>query len=124
MTRRKAHGRDEARWADMAVGAEFFRRLWRLPIKKICIENPIMLGVAKDLIGCGQQTQIIQPHHHGHGEVKATCLWLKGLPLLKPSNPVAGREQACWKMGPSDDRQERRSATYTGIAKAFSEQWG
>jgi len=68
--------------------------------------------------------QIIQPWMFGHGEQKKTCLWLKNLPLLQPTDIVAGREQRIWKMPPSADRGKLRSITYTGIAEAMAEQWG
>lgn len=67
--------------------------------------------------------QIIQPWQHGHGETKATCLWLHGLPLLQPSNVVSGREQRIHKMPPSPDRWKERSRTFTGIAEAMAGQW-
>jgi len=60
----------------------------------------------------------------GHGETKATCLWLKNLPLLRPTNIVEGREQRIWKLPPSEYRWKIRSQTYTGIAEAMAEQWG
>lgn len=68
--------------------------------------------------------QIIQPWQFGHGETKATCLWLKNLPELVPTEIVEGREQRVWKMPPSADRAKERSKTYPGIAKAMAEQWG
>jgi hypothetical protein len=68
--------------------------------------------------------QIIQPWQFGHGETKATCLWLKGLPLLVPTNIVEGRQARIHLMGPSPDRAKNRSRTYSGIADAFAEQWG
>ena len=67
--------------------------------------------------------QIIQPWQFGHGETKATCLWLKNLPILKPTNIVDGRDQRIWKMPPSPDRAKLRSKTFTGIAKAMAVQW-
>lgn len=69
-------------------------------------------------------TQIIQPWQFGHGETKATCLWLKGLPKLQPTNMVEGRENRIWKMPPSPDRAKLRSKTFSGIARAMAEQWG
>jgi hypothetical protein len=69
-------------------------------------------------------TQIIQPWQFGHGETKATCLWLRGLPSLKPTNIVDGREHRIWYMPPSKDRSTLRSKTYEGIAKAMAQQWG
>ena len=68
--------------------------------------------------------QIIQPWQFGHGETKATCLWLKGLPKLSPTNIVDGREARVHKMAPSPDRWKERSRTFGGIAKAMAEQWG
>lgn len=68
-------------------------------------------------------SQIIQPWQFGHGETKATCLWLKGLPLLKPTEIVEGREQRIWKMAPSPDRAKNRSKTFSGIARAMASQW-
>lgn len=68
--------------------------------------------------------QIIQPWQFGHGETKKTCLWLKGLPKLTPTQIVEGREQRIWKMPPRKDRAKMRSKTFPGIAKAMAEQWG
>lgn len=87
------------------------------------VENPIMHKYAMEIIGI-KPSQIIQPWQHGHGEQKATCLWLYNLPLLKPSDIVEGREQTIWKMPPSVDRAKLRSKTFPGIAKAMADQWG
>lgn len=84
-----------------------------------CIENPI--GIMSTLYR--KPDQIIQPWQFGHGETKATCLWLKDLPLLIPTNIVEGREQRIWRLPPSKDRARIRSKTYLGIAKAMAEQW-
>lgn len=89
------------------------------PCGKICIENPV--GRLSTL--WRKPDQYIQPWQFGHGETKKTGLWLKGLPLLYPTDIVEGREQKIWKMGPSDDRAMKRSLTYTGIADAMAEQW-
>jgi len=70
-----------------------------------------------------QKPQVIQPHDHGHGETKATCLWTKGLPALQPSDKVEGREGRVWRMPPSADRAKNRSKTFTGIARAMAEQY-
>jgi len=86
---------------------------------KIAIENPIGIMSSK----YRKPDQIIQPWMFGHGETKATCLWLKNLPLLKPTNIVEGREQRIWKMPPSKDRAKLRSKTYPGIAQAMAQQW-
>lgn len=98
---------------------EFFMKFTELKCKW-AIENPI--GVMSNLYR--KPDQIIQPWMFGHGETKATCLWLQGLPRLKSTNIVDGREQKIWKMSPSDHRGKDRSRTYDGIAKAMAEQWG
>ena len=133
----KANGPDPERWEGMRQGAEFFKSLWLQGIPQIAIENPIMLGYAKALIGCGKQTQTIQPYHFGDGEQKATCLWLKNLPPLQKTYgsweayriqaglpPDAKPDKRVHKLGPSPTRWKERSRTYPGIARAFAEQWG
>lgn len=99
---------------------EFFMSLVNAPAKHIAIENPvcIMSSVYR------KPDQIIQPYQFGHGETKATCLWLKNLPLLKPTNIVEGREQRVWKMPPGPNRWKERSKTFHGIADAMAAQWG
>jgi len=87
---------------------------------KWAIENPI--GIMSSHYS--KPDQIIQPWQFGHGETKATCLWLNGLPKLTPTNIVDGREQRIWKLPPSEDRAKLRSKTFPGIAKAMAEQWG
>lgn len=99
---------------------EFFIRLVNSNIPNIAIENPI--GIMSSHYR--KPDQIIQPWQFGHGETKATCLWLKNLPKLKPTNIVEGREQRIWKLPPSEDRGKLRSKTFPGIAKAMAEQWG
>jgi len=98
---------------------DFFMKLVNAPIPKIAIENPISIMSTI----WRKPDQIIQPWQFGHGETKATCLWLKNLPLLKPTNVVNGREQRIWKMPPSKERSKLRSKTYPGIAKAFATQF-
>ena len=88
--------------------------------EKVCVENPI--GILSNKVR--KPDQIIQPWQFGHGETKATCLWLKNLPLLKPTNVVSGREARIHKMAPSPTRSKDRSRTYPGIARAMAEQWG
>ena len=100
-------------------GIDFFMALANAPIDKIALENPIGIMSTR----YRKPDQIIQPWQHGHGETKATCLWLKGLPLLKPTDIVEGREPRMWKLPPSKDRAKIRSETYDGIAKAMAEQW-
>jgi site-specific DNA-cytosine methylase len=101
-------------------GIDLFMKLINAPIDKIAIENPIGIMSTKHR----KPDQIIQPWQYGHGETKATCLWLKGLDKLKPTNIVEGREQRIWKMPPGPNRSKLRSKTYSGIAKAMAEQWG
>ncbi len=99
---------------------EFFLKLARAPIPKIAIENPvcIMSSVWR------KPDQAIQPWMFGHGETKATCLWLKGLPKLMPTNIVDGREARVHRMSPGPNRWKERSRTYQGIADAMADQWG
>jgi hypothetical protein len=97
----------------------FFMSLATAPIPHICLENPISIISTK----WQKPNQIIQPWQFGHGEVKSTCLWLKNLPLLVPTNIVDGREQKIWRMPPSPDRAKLRSKTYPGIADAMATQW-
>jgi len=97
----------------------FAKALWESDIPSIGMENPV--GILSSVIG--QPTQIIQPWMFGHGETKATCLWLKNLPKLKAINRVSGRDQKIFKMSPNIDRSKERSKTYHGIAKAMANQW-
>lgn len=99
---------------------DFVRTLMAAPIPRIAIENPISIISS----AIRKPDQIIQPWQFGHGETKATCLWLKGLPKLVPTNVVAGREDRVHKMPPGPDRWKERSRTFAGIAQAMSEQWG
>lgn len=99
---------------------DFVRLLMDAPIPRWCIENPV--SVISSAI-C-PPNQIIQPWEYGHGEVKATCLWLKNLPRLKPSHCVDGREARVHLMPPGPDRWKERSRTYQGIANAMGQQWG
>ena len=98
----------------------FFMEFVNAKCEHIAIENPI--GYMNSHYR--KPDQIIQPWQFGHGETKATCLWLKNLPKLVPTNVVEGREGRVWRMGPSADRAKERSKTYPGIAKAIAEQWG
>ena len=98
----------------------FVRLLLDAPIKKICLENPISIISTK----IRKPDQIIQPWQFGHGETKATCLWLKGLPLLQPTNIVEGREARVHNMPPGPERWRERSRTFIGIAQAMADQWG
>ena len=114
-----------ARWfaekrAQQVESVEFVRALLDAPIPRIALENPV--GIISTRIR--RPDQVIQPWMFGHGETKATCLWLKGLPLLAPTNIVGGREQRVWRMSPSPNRAKERSRTYPGIAEAMARQWG
>ena len=97
----------------------FVQRLLDAPIAKIALENPISIISSK----IRKPDQIIQPWQYGHGETKATCLWLKGLPLLTPTDIVGGREARVHRLPPSPDRWKLRSTTYQGIANAMAAQW-
>ena len=114
-----------ARWfhkkrKEQQEALDFVSALLNAPINKIALENPISIISTK----IRKPDQIVQPWQHGHGETKATCLWLKGLPKLVPTDIVEGREARVHKMPPSKDRWKLRSETYSGIAKAMAEQWG
>ena len=99
---------------------EFFMLLAGANIPRIAVENPISIMSTV----WRKPDQIIQPWQFGHGETKATCLWLKNLPLLRPTNIVDGREARIHKMPPRPDRWKMRSVTYRGIASAMADQWG
>ena len=99
---------------------DFVRRIMALPVDRLCIENPVSIISSR----IRKPDQIIQPWQFGHGETKATCLWLKGLPALVPTNVVSGREARIHKLPPSADRWKLRSMTYQGIADAMADQWG
>ena len=114
-----------ARWfkykqKEQREALEFVRLLLNAPIEKIALENPVSVISTR----IRKPDQIIQPWQFGHGETKKTCLWLKSLPLLKPTNIVDGRSDRIHKMPPGPDRWKNRSRTYPGIAKAMAEQWG
>jgi len=116
-----------ARWFDIKrqngqqeQAVNFFLSLAKSPVHRIAIENPI--GIMSTLYR--KPDQIIQPWQFGHGEVKSTCLWLKNLPKLKPTEIVEGRTPRVWKETPSPDRWKNRSRTYPGIADAMAGQWG
>lgn len=99
---------------------DFVRYLLDAPIPKICLENPVSIISTR----IRKPSQIIQPWMFGHGETKATCLWLKGLTKLIPTNPVDGRSPRIHHMPPSPERWKNRSRTYPGIAQAMADQWG
>lgn len=114
-----------ARWFrekrnEQEAALEFVQVLMEWGIPRIAIENPISVISSR----IRKPDQIIQPWQFGHGETKATCLWLKGLPKLTPTNIVEGREARVHRMPPGPDRWKERSRTFTGIAEAMAEQWG
>jgi len=123
--------KDPTRWGKLDDGAAFFKSLINAPIPRICVENPIMHKYAKERIGGVKQSQVVQPWMFGHMEQKATCLWLKGLPLLTPTNNVKDdmmqlpdrERQRLHYLPPSADRWKLRSTTYAGIASAMAQQW-
>lgn len=97
----------------------FVQRLLDAPIERIALENPVSIISSR----IRKPDQIVQPWQFGHGETKATCLWLKNLPLLTPTNIVDGREAKVHRMPPSANRWKLRSTTYSGIANAMAAQW-
>ena len=110
---------------ELEEGAELFGAFLNAPVPKICVENPVMHKHAKALIpDYFEFTQSVQPWQFGHGEKKRTCLWLKGLPKLQPTNIVEGREPRVHHMSPGPDRWKERSRFFTGIAEAMAKQWG
>lgn len=115
---------DPERWEAMEDGARFFAQLLNAPIPRIAVENPVMHRYARDIIGTDWPRQTIQPWMFGHGEVKATQLWLRNLPPLQPTSVVDGREARVHRMAPSPDRWRERSRTFAGIASAMADQWG
>lgn len=124
--------KDPTRWAKLDDAAAFFKMLLDAPIEKIAVENPIMHKYAKERIGGVKQTQVVQPWMFGHTEQKATCLWLKNLAPLVPTNDVKAEmlqlpdneRQRLHYLPPSADRWKLRSTTYMGIAEAMADQWG
>lgn len=114
-----------ARWfkekkTEQEEALAFVRRLLSCPIPRIALENPISIISSR----IRKPDQIIQPWMFGHGETKATCLWLKGLPKLEPTNIVQGRVARVHKEPPGPNRWKNRSRTYQGIANAMATQWG
>ena len=109
---KRADGRQQA-------AIDFFMLFANVDCPRVAIENPVGIMSTE----WRKPDQIIQPWMFGHGETKATCLWLKGLPLLKPTNVVDGREQRVWRMPPSEERAMLRSKTYQGVANALATQY-
>ena len=103
-----------------ARALDFVQQLLDAPISRICVENPVSVISTR----IRKPDQLIQPWQYGHGETKTTCLWLKSLPKLIPTDIVEGRLDRIHKMPPSPDRWKLRSTTYQGIADAMANQWG
>ena len=108
--------KQKEQWAAL----DFVRLLLSSSVGRIALENPVSIISSR----IRKPDQIIQPWQFGHGETKATCLWIKNLPKLQPTNIVSGRKDRVHKMPPSKDRWKNRSRTYPGIAEAMAEQWG
>lgn len=114
-----------ARWfkekkAEQEEALAFVARLLAAPIPRIALENPISIISSK----IRKPDQIVQPWMFGHGETKATCLWLKNLPKLEPTDIVEGRTPRVHFASPGPDRWKERSRTLAGIATAMADQWG
>ncbi len=115
------------RHAQMKAACDFFAALYHADCAHVAIENPVMHRYARDYLQSAWKvpghTQTFQPWEHGEPEVKRTCLWLRGLPPLKPSNVVDGRNPRVHHASPGPDRWKERSRTLPGIAQAMAEQW-
>ena len=114
-----------ARWfkdkqTEQADALDFVRALLNAPVQRIALENPVSIISSR----IRKPDQIVQPWMFGHGETKATCLWLKNLPRLTPTQVVSGREGRVWREPPGPDRWKRRSRTFQGLADAMADQWG
>lgn len=114
----------ESMWEELEEGAALFSAFWNAPIPRIAVENPVMHRHAKiRIVNYAPPAQSVQPYEFGHGETKRTCLWLKNLPTLVPTDIVAGREARVHRMPPGPDRWKERSRFFPGIARAMAEQW-
>lgn len=130
LSKHKVNGIDPDRWSLMLEAVEFFRLLYNAPIPRIAVENPVMHGHAKERIGV-MQSQVVHPWQFGHREQKQTCLWLRNLPKLVPTDnvyaemmelPINVRQRGHY-LPPTPDRWALRSTTYAGIANAMANQW-
>lgn len=119
---------DDERHELMQQACDFFAALYWAKVPRVAVENPVMHKYARDYLASAWKvpafTQSIQPWQHGEPEVKRTCLWLRGLPDLVPSNVVTGRNPRVHHASPGPERWRERSRTLPGIAKAMAEQWG
>ena len=115
----------EEMWQELEEGASLFSDMWNAPIPHVAVENPVMHKHAKRRIRNYQEfSQSIQPWQFGHGEVKRTCLWLRDLPNLTPTDIVPERDARVHRMPPGPNRGIERSRFFTGIADAMADQWG
>lgn len=110
----------EDKFYEQCEALAFVRVLMDAPIPRICIENPVSVISTR----IRKPDQIIHPWQFGHGERKKTCLWLKGLPNLNPTQIVSGRRETLHRLPPSPDRWKNRSRTFAGVAHAMAQQWG
>ena len=108
-------------WVEIAKGANFFLRCFEANSDRVAVENPVM---ARKYTGIRKPDFTVQPWQFGHGESKRTCFWVRGLPALRPTEIVEGREQRVLLMAPSPERQKERSRFFSGIARAMADQWG
>lgn len=114
----------EEMWLELETGADLFSTLWNACAPCIAVENPVMHKHAKARIrGYAPPAQSVQPWQFGHPETKRTCLWLKNLPPLRPTNVVAGREARVHRMPQGPNRWRERSRFFPGIAAAMADQW-
>ena len=120
---------EAGRWDDLKAACEFFNLRHKFNSPRVLTENSIPHKYATALIG--EYDQIFQPWHFGHEEMKGICLWLKGLPPLKPTNivgPPVGDQRKEWakvhRMSPGPERSKLRSKTYQGFADALADQYG
>lgn len=112
-------------WSELDEAAALFGAFWNAPIERIAVENPVMHKHAKARIpNYADPAQSVQPWQFGHGECKRTCLWLRNLPPLEPTDVVEGRAQRVHRMPPGPDRWRERSRFFPAIAAAMAEQWG
>ncbi|MBX3495680.1 MAG: hypothetical protein KF769_05495 [Parvibaculum sp.] len=112
-------------WAELEAGCSLFSDLWNADIPYVAVENPVMHKHAKALIrNYREPAQSVQPWQFGHGETKRTCLWLRNLPPLRPTQIVTGRVPRVHHATPGPDRWKERSRFFPGIAEAMADQWG
>ena len=111
-------------WAELDEGAELFSAMWNAPIERVCVENPVMHRHAKERIAnYAPPAQSVQPWQFGHGEIKRTCFWLRGLAPLVPTDIVDGRKARVHLASPGPNRWKERSRFFSGIAAAMADQW-